>query len=175
MRYIDRCTDKTPPKASEPHQFPFDIYFAGRSRIWNGGGTAFLDDSKKGFAFGRIYKISGRQFDEIQQKEGANYTKRVYLGKKDNLPIYTFTAERNDRQILFCLRTSEHGVSLQDLADCAGCTLTAARESAKKMRDLRLIRQDSRSIQAGSRASDREAVYYTEREMRDLIDMLLVI
>ncbi|MBQ3392781.1 MAG: HTH domain-containing protein [Lachnospiraceae bacterium] len=219
MKYIDKCADKTPPKASDTYKFPFNIFFAGRSRTWNGGGTAFLDDSREGFAFGRIYKISRGQLDDIQQMEGANYTRRLLLGEKDDLPIYTFTTENphltrntpsaeylaviekglaetypwlsalslqvylysrsilddNDRKILSCLRSSEHGLSLQELTDRTSCNITTVRASVKKLRMLCLIRQDGRSIRAGSRASDREAVFYTQKDMRELIDILLVI
>lgn len=92
MEYIERCDNKTNPVEDRPYVIPHDIYFASNSRIWEGKGVAFLDDSKKGIALGRVYKITRKQFDDIQKMEGKNYQKKIKLGDLDNLQVMTFTS-----------------------------------------------------------------------------------
>ena len=92
-RYIDRCTDKNMPEESMPYTFNHPVYFGGVSTLWNNGGTSFLDDKSSGFAYGRAYKVSLRQLNEIQRMEGSKYTKRVCLERLDGVPVYTFTSK----------------------------------------------------------------------------------
>jgi len=61
------------------------------SASWDNGGKAFLDDSQPGMAYGRIYKITRKQFEEVQHKEGRDYTKLLSLGTVAGLPVYSFT------------------------------------------------------------------------------------
>lgn len=91
MRYIDKCTDKTPPVEDRPYEFPHSIYFAKSSEIWDNGAVAFLDDLNPGHAYGRIYKITKEQFMEVQQMEGPKYTKGLEFLAIDALPVYSFT------------------------------------------------------------------------------------
>ncbi len=91
LKYIDRCSDQTPPKESQPFTFHHPIYFAKTTKTWDHGGKAFLDDTASGTACGRIYKITKEQFDEIKGFEGADYRKLLYFGVTDGLPVYSFT------------------------------------------------------------------------------------
>lgn len=91
MIYINNCSDKTPPVEDRPYKFKHSIYFAKSSANWEGCGVAFLDDSCEGEAFGRIYKITRKQYEEVMQQEGPKYRKKIYLGETDGLPMYTFT------------------------------------------------------------------------------------
>ncbi len=91
MKYINNCTDKTPPVEDRPYKFNHNIYFAKSSERWENCGVAFLDDTCEGEALGRIYKITRKQYEEVIQQEGPKYTKKIYLGETDNLPMYTFT------------------------------------------------------------------------------------
>ena len=91
MRYIDRCTDKTPPAEDRPFEFPHSIYFAKSSAIWNNGAIAFLDDLTPGHSYGRIYKITNEQFQQVQKMEGSMYTKCLQFPAIDGLPVYSFT------------------------------------------------------------------------------------
>ena len=91
MKYINKCSDKTPPVEDRPYRFNHNIYFAKSSDNWEGCGVAFLDDTCDGEAFGRIYKITRNQYEEVQHQEGPNYRKKIYLGETDDLPMYTFT------------------------------------------------------------------------------------
>ena len=99
MRYIDGCSDTTPPVEDRPFELPYSIYFAASSVRWENKAVAFLDDSRTGHALGRIYKISREQYDEVKLQEGVKYTKQVELGEVDGLPVYTFTdvEVRSDR------------------------------------------------------------------------------
>ena len=91
MRYIMDCSDKSEPAEDRRYEFPHDITFAGRAANWSNKGKAFLDDSRKGMALGRIYKIRRSQLDEIQRKEGPDYTKIICLGYEEGIMVYTFT------------------------------------------------------------------------------------
>ena len=93
MRYIVRCGDTTPPVADRPFVFPHSIYFAKFTSLWNGG-KGFLDDTQPGKAYGRIYKITRSQFEDVKRMEGSDYRKLLELGTVSGLPVYSFT----DRQ-----------------------------------------------------------------------------
>ena len=91
MRYINNCSDRTPPVEDRPFLFDHNIYFAKTAHNWQNGGKAFLDDSSDGLAYGRIYKITKVQFEELKRQEGADYTKKLDLGSIDGIPVYSFT------------------------------------------------------------------------------------
>ena len=93
MRYINNCEDTTEPTEAKPFTFPYDMYFAASSQIWEGKGVAFVDDTKPGMAYGKIYKITREQFDTVKKAEGSKYTKLLELGEVDGLPVYSFTCE----------------------------------------------------------------------------------
>lgn len=95
MKYINKCTDKTPPIADRPFVFQHNIYFAKASSYW-GGGKAFLDDTCPGKAFGRIYKITREQFMEVKGFEGKDYGKELKLGTVAGLPVYSFTDKQKN-------------------------------------------------------------------------------
>lgn len=99
MRYINNCSDTTPPVGDRPFELPYSIYFAASSVRWENKAVAFLDDTKAGYALGRIYKITREQYEEVKLQEGAKYTRKVDLGEVEGLPVYTFTdvAVRSDR------------------------------------------------------------------------------
>lgn len=65
MRYINSCTDKTPPVEARAYEFPHNIYFAAESKTWKGKAVAFLDDSEKGFAFFYTVQENGKLIDEM--------------------------------------------------------------------------------------------------------------
>lgn len=104
MKYINNCSDKTPPIEDRPFMFNHSIYFAKSSGQWDNGGVAFLDDSCVGEAYGRIYKITRAQYEEVKSQEGPSYTKKIYLGEIDGTPVYSFT----DTQINEPVRMPSH-------------------------------------------------------------------
>jgi hypothetical protein len=91
MRYIGRCWDNTPPKAEKPYIIKHPIYFAKESVKWDDKGVAFLDTSKKGVCYGKIYLIKAEQLRSIQQQEGRWYTGISVLGAEDGIPVKTIT------------------------------------------------------------------------------------
>lgn len=93
MEYISQCANTTPPEESRPYEFPHPIYFGGNSVRWGNKGTAFLNTEQLGHSYGRIYKVTYEQFETVRKKEGSKYSKKVFLGYIDNLPVYTFTCE----------------------------------------------------------------------------------
>lgn len=117
MRYIQRCTDKTPPAEDRPFVFDHPIYFAKSASHWQNGGKAFLDDSSTGLAYGRIYKITREQYEEVKLQEGSDYTKKVSFGEIDGFPVYSFT----DTQLDVPTRTPSKeyfSVILRGLKEC---------------------------------------------------------
>ncbi len=99
MRYINACTDKTPPVEDRPFRFHHNIYFAKTARLWHNGGKAFLDDTTVGNAYGRIYKITRAQYEEVKCKEGLDYKKRLYLGTIQGMPVYSFTDKQKNPEL----------------------------------------------------------------------------
>ena len=81
MRYINRCSDTSAPVDDKAKVFNFSLYFAAKTSIWGDGkgGAAFIDDSKEGQTHCRMYKITRKQFEEVMEKEGDKYTRKVDL------------------------------------------------------------------------------------------------
>ena len=110
------CSDKTLPKEREEIYIPTEIYFAKHSTSWNGG-VAFIQTEFNALfqTLGRMYLINKGQFiDVIKQeikytgdlflnfeniihqksyvfKQDSWYGNILYLGSKNNFPIFTFT------------------------------------------------------------------------------------
>ena len=91
MEYVNRCGDKTPPVEDRPYVFKHSLYFAKAAARWDNGGKAFLDDMHPGKTYGRIYKITKKQFEDVKRMEGSDYTKLLTLGTIAGLPVYSFT------------------------------------------------------------------------------------
>ena len=115
------CTNKTLPIQEEPHLVNHDLYFAKSSSKWQGGGMGFIRiESNPGtFAYCNMYLITKEQFCEVVQQEnaltdhlsldfdriikegnyvfrnGSTYGNLLYVGNKNNHPIFTFTNEQN--------------------------------------------------------------------------------
>ncbi len=103
MKYIEGCSDKTPPRDERPFIFDYPIYFSNNSPSWDYKGVAFLDINKKGKSFGKIYLITKEQFEEIKLQEGSNrnwYGKTVDLGLIDGIPVKTITKEERTSDVI---------------------------------------------------------------------------
>lgn len=94
MKYINRCTDRTEPAEDRPYEFMHLVFFAGTSLTWGGKGKAFLDNTADGHSYGRVYKITRKQYEEVKKMEGSDYTKKVKLGMLEGIPVVTFTCRR---------------------------------------------------------------------------------
>lgn len=115
------CSDKTLPKKNEAIIINRELYFAKKSKSWQGSGVGFIksDHEPNKKTLGRMYLISMNQFIEVIKqetnfkgdlkidtgktitkgsliyRENSWYGKLLYLGKKDEIPIFTFTNEKD--------------------------------------------------------------------------------
>ena len=122
MRYIENCADTTPPVADRPFTLPHPIYFAKSFRHWDNGAAAFLDDSRSGAAYSRIYKITRAQYEDVKRQEGIHYTKKLSFGEVDGLPVYSFTDTQRNEPLRLPSR-AYFSVILRGLRECYGGTL----------------------------------------------------
>lgn len=111
--------DGAPPADSAGVTLPGRMYFAGRSRVWDGGGVAFYDHDAAGPTPARAFLVTAEQFTDIAAQEmgrtpapgdpvesalerglpggrlvlGPGYYETVLeLGELRGLPMLTFTA-----------------------------------------------------------------------------------
>ena len=124
MEYIRNCPDKTEPVEARPFTLPHPIYFAKSGKRWDNGAVAFLDDSRDGAAYSRIYKITSAQYESVKQQEGASYTKKLSFGTVDGLPVYSFTDTQRNEPLRVPAR-SYFSVILRGLRECYGGILSA--------------------------------------------------
>ncbi len=218
MRYINRCSDTSAPAESRAKTFNYSLYFADKCSIWGDGkgGSAFIDVSKPGLTHCRMYRIKRSQFEEVMEKEGPRYSRRVDLDPemKGDCPCYTFTSptvyeERNipsreyfdtiltglkemypessenvlrlylltrcltgdDLNALKQIRCSEHALKKGNIFGLR--TKKKLSDTVKRLEKLGLIKEDTRSMNAGLKITDHEALVYTVKESRDTIDMLI--
>jgi len=98
MRYVNDCTDKTEPKESRPFEIHHQLYFAKSSSNWDDQGVAFLNpkEDEQIVTLGRVYSITGEQFEEIKFMECGNkygwYRHEMDLGNLDGIPVRSFTS-----------------------------------------------------------------------------------
>jgi gamma-glutamylcyclotransferase (GGCT)/AIG2-like uncharacterized protein YtfP/predicted transcriptional regulator len=217
MKYIELCQDKTPPIQVRAEKLNHPVYFSKNSSRWENKGVAFLDLSKKGSSYGRMYLITKEQLAEIQHLEGPCwYNKKALLGHEYGLPIYTLTHEprweqdtvpgekylkvikegirdaypnlshaaidnyllrkilgRDHRSLLKYLRQQEHGVCIRDIANGIKMSVEGVTKNIRDLLDLNLIKQDGRSVRIGIPWDGIDAVYYTVRMKRTLIDRIV--
>jgi hypothetical protein len=110
--------DPRPPRRTVPVDLPGSVYFAGVSTQW-GGGVAFYDHETPGPAAARGYLVTAEQFADIAAQEmhripeagdpieeivlgglgngrhrfgPGHYETLVEVGRRDGLPMLTFTA-----------------------------------------------------------------------------------
>lgn len=113
------CDDKSEPKEDKTIIIGRELYFAKKSKSWNGGGVCFLEaEPKKGaHTLGRMYLITRQQFIDVVKQEmdyegeleinfskvaasgnliikpNSWYGNIIYLGEQEGFPIFTFTNE----------------------------------------------------------------------------------
>lgn len=92
---VGGCRDKSLPIDERQYIFDCPIYFAGNSKRWNGGGSAFLDYEHKGKSYGKIYKIKMNQFIDVlkQEQRCKLYDVVLFADLIDDLPVLTFSAK----------------------------------------------------------------------------------
>ena len=89
-KYIDKTSSKLPYVYQRNIIINHPIYFAKRSCKWNNLGICFLDTSKQGMSFGRMYLITKEQFNEIMLQEGPAYN-LAYKISQDELGVDIMT------------------------------------------------------------------------------------
>lgn len=120
---------------------------------------------------------------DIESPDPA-YTETILQGLREAYPevselvltVYLYKhgiLQENDFQVLTFIRHSEHGVSLRAISDHT-ISMPGVRTAIKKLSDYQLIRQDGRSIHAGHTLLSPEAIVYTCRKKRELIDLLIM-
>jgi hypothetical protein len=114
------CRDMTLPQASEEIYITGELYFAKSSTTWKNKGVAFLSQNSEMQTKAKMYLITEEQlvdvikqennseidfkidYEELEKSEsitiaGINwYNKILFLGKKENSPIVTFTHENDE-------------------------------------------------------------------------------
>ncbi len=72
LRYISKTTSKKIPLMEREFIFDHPIYFANNSESsnWGKSGVSFLDMDQEGKAYGWMYLITKKQFEEINKEEG---------------------------------------------------------------------------------------------------------
>lgn len=117
------CLDKTIPSESEDIYINSELYFARASKNWNNGGVAFIRTtfSSTVSTMGRIYLITKGQLIDIAKQETntvsdltVNFNKAIqdgsyifkercwygnllYIGEKNDYPIFTLTNESDNQ------------------------------------------------------------------------------
>ncbi len=111
----DGARDPAPPRSSAPMRLPGRVFFAGRSRVWDGGGVAYYDHHTPGPTAARGYLVTEEQFSDIVAQEmgrrpgerhdltrlvavgrhalgPGGYETLLYLGDRGGVPMVTFTS-----------------------------------------------------------------------------------
>ncbi len=100
------CKESNFRVENERYVIGYPIIFASAkddlsSKMWGKGGVAFLDDSSVGVSFGRIWKLSKEQYEQVRDQESrAIYDKEIILGyHRDGFSIKTITSS-NEKKTL---------------------------------------------------------------------------
>ncbi len=129
-RTYDGCRDTTPPSGDIPVALNGTVHYAGESKVWEGGGVAFLDTSTQGKSLGRAYCVTADQFDDVvaqecdeapgsrkldlprllqdgSHTEPGTYGKLVHVGDYRGAPVFTFTGPFTTAQA----RAGQHAIN----------------------------------------------------------------
>lgn len=117
----DGCDDKSLPVDKEEIYISSELYFAKKSKSWENGGVGFININfeQQQQTLGRMYLITREQFVDVVKQETENedlrsidfekaiaegslvfresswYGNLIYLGIRDEFPIFTFTNHEN--------------------------------------------------------------------------------
>ena len=120
IRKNDGCRDNSLPLSEKKMLIPYELYFSGKSESWNGGGVAYIHPQKDDtqLTYAHLYLITREQFCDIAMQENdldmipeipfdiiinlgqhtfpkvKAYNHLLFLGKEDDLPVFTFTHYR---------------------------------------------------------------------------------
>lgn len=91
------CCDMTFLDESKPFKIPHGLFFAKCAPGWECGGVAFIslksEPDQSGHTYGRMWKITRKQFSDVWAQEGKGwYDRKLLLGTGDDgMPIITIT------------------------------------------------------------------------------------
>ena len=88
------CRNKSLPKDTRPVAIPYKMYYGNEISPWGQGGIAFLDTQSRGQTLGRMYLVTGEQFEDISRQEGREeewYNQSLSLGEYNGVEIVTIT------------------------------------------------------------------------------------
>lgn len=88
------CRNKAIPKDTRPVTIPYKMYYGNENSPWGPGGIAFLDTQSRGQTLGRMYLVTGEQFEDISHQEGREenwYNQTLSLGDYNGVEIVTIT------------------------------------------------------------------------------------
>ena len=88
------CRNKLLPKDNRPVTIPYKMYYGNESSSWGNGGVSFLDIKSKGQSLGRMFLITGEQFEDITRQKGLEadwYNQSLSLGEYNGVEIVTIT------------------------------------------------------------------------------------
>jgi len=99
------CKDKTEPVDRGWILIPHRLYFAKKSKRWQGKGVAFItinkESNKDFYTVARLWEITEEQFKCIWKQEGDKfYTEPLFLCEKEGLKIYSLTGNWEDEKNL---------------------------------------------------------------------------
>ncbi len=131
-----------------------------------------------------VYTFTSEKVENLRSPS-LDYVETILGGLKETFPdrselaleVYLYrrgVLSEMDHEILSYIRESEHAVTLEELASMPGYPLgiTKARNSIRTLINLHLIKQDRRSAERGDKVSDSDALFYSCKEKRDLVDIL---
>ncbi|MDO4460777.1 MAG: hypothetical protein Q4C42_12000 [Clostridia bacterium] len=129
-----------------------------------------------------VYTFASEKKIDRDKSPDSEYVDTILKGLKETYPemsdivlsTYLYlhgVLSDNERKVLSFIRCSEHGVSLRQISDNT-IAITNVKKAVKVLSKFGFIRQDSRSINEGHKIDSPEAVVYTNKEKRDLIDMI---
>ena len=130
------------------------------------------------FTFTSSRKLSNKTPDKAYLDvilKGLTETDKVR--SEEVLKYYLINRVLNEKQIsvIKVLRQAEHGLSIYDIAEKVNMPINEISDGVIALSKLiGLIKQDGRSIASGVETNDRKAVYYTVKEYRNIMDMLVI-
>lgn len=132
-----------------------------------------------------VYTFTALNRREDMRAPSAEYVQTILSGLKEAYPelsetillsyLFCYGAISKDaRNIVAYLRKAPHAVSINEMVEDNSCPgVIRVRDAIKFLLKMGLIKQDSRSIRAGHRETDQEAMYFTVPEKRDIIDLVV--
>ena len=120
-RLCTGCRDPRSPRRRVSLEVSGGLYFAGESSVWSGG-RAYVDPSYAGQVAARAYLVTAGQFSDVVAQEtrrpvgtdlrlhglgsgdvlgvpGLYYTRAVCVGRLDDVPLITMTAEPHEPEL----------------------------------------------------------------------------